>query len=664
MNFGSVKAIIIPEGSVYRILSGSTVLWSKGAPTPVNLYVEDLISEGYATLLTGSGGTYVQILSTCPYSMSQIIDLEEVARNEKQLTSGSNNIIAWDQEKPSGWSDSDIVAIYSSESLNFDPRGGMFWGLGDTAPSASVMFSGGSWVAADMPWGSYQSEGIFAPRWNYDKEAEYTAKGFRNTPSYVEVTISGSYSSVAQVMFTEMRTTDTLVLNLGDVFVCHDVVGMFEANNMTNLIINGPFRWDAIRTCLNMFDGCSNLLSIPYVTAWGRTSSYNTIYPHYDGTRGSANVRRIFNASSLTSIGPVFNMNAVHLSGSSATVDGYAQDATSETIFNCPNLTDVRILNLGNNSWDFSNDSTKTYIPNMDVASIEYLLENIKDETGNNYTVTFSDIHESQISSASIAVAEGRGWNVQFASAPSPGYQLLYLQNGTDTSSDKAREWSIDTGITWRDVFVNSSSLGLTAPGLETVVTYAYSTPPPEGGVFAGCNPRYNQEGGQGSRDMGGFWRIFGHGGQHFCFDCPSEDDRNAISGNMVADTIYTETAKYGYLGTNELRSYLKLEAEGSVVGENYKGGLMYTWSDAALPHKLYLWSDNSQADGDTAPRQGVKIYSFTVWYLENGVRHTKIYEGVPWMDSNNVPCIKDLVSGQLQYNCATGGATFDYGTI
>lgn len=247
---------------------------------------------------------------------------------------------------------------------------------------------------------------------------------------------------------------------------------------------------------------------------------------------------------------------------------------------------------------------------------------------------------------------------------PSAGYQLLYLMNGDNTSPGKDRRWSIDTGITWRDVFVNSSSLGIAAPGLETEIIYAYSTPPPEGGVFAGCNPRYSKAGGGGDRDMGGFWRIFGHGGAHFCFDCPSEDDRNSVTGTMVADRLYTETAKYGYLGTDELRSYLKVEYDNTVQEESYKSSFRYSWTQAKLPHNLYLWSDNSQTSGDTAPRQGVKIYKFTVWYLENGNRHTKVYEGVPWMDINNVPCIKDLVSGQLQYNCASNPQPFLYGEI
>lgn len=253
------------------------------------------------------------------------------------------------------------------------------------------------------------------------------------------------------------------------------------------------------------------------------------------------------------------------------------------------------------------------------------------------------------------------------APTPQDGYQLLYLQNGNDDSGDKQRDWSINTGITWRDVFVNASTLGLSYPGLETELVYLYSNVPPEGGLIAGCNPRYNQEGGEGDRDMGGFWRIFGYEEAQFSFDCPSEDDRLSVGGNMTANRIYTENCKYGYLGTSELRSYLKVVWDGQEdpsSWEGYKDDLSYSWQDANLPHNLYLWSDNSPGDGDTAPRGGVRIYKFTVWYLENGVRHTKIYEGVPWMDNNNVPCIKDLVSGVKQYNCASNPQAFLYGEI
>ena len=251
------------------------------------------------------------------------------------------------------------------------------------------------------------------------------------------------------------------------------------------------------------------------------------------------------------------------------------------------------------------------------------------------------------------------------SSSPVQEGQLLYLQNGEDLgSSAKVRNWSINTGITWRDVFLNSSSLGLEHPGLETEITYLYSSVPPEGGVFAGCNPQFNQEAGGGDRDMGGFWRLFGHGWGNFCFDCPSEDDRLDLGLTMEANRVYTETAKYGYLGTNELTSYLKVTYTDDSGTEQSREGTLTpgrSWNEAALGHNLYLWADDPRSPGDSAPRSGVRIYGFTVYYLENGVRHTKVYEGVPWLDSNGIACIKDLVSGQLQYNCSSDPKPFLY---
>ena len=256
-------------------------------------------------------------------------------------------------------------------------------------------------------------------------------------------------------------------------------------------------------------------------------------------------------------------------------------------------------------------------------------------------------------------------WTKSGGSEPVQGGRLLYLQNGEGSGYNaKVRNWSINTGITWRDVFLNSSSLGLEHPGLETEITYLYSSVPPEGGVFAGCNPQFNQEAGGGDRDMGGFWRLFGHGGGNFCFDCPSEDDRISLDLTMEANRIYTETAKYGYLGTNDLTSYLKVTYTDDSGTEQSREDTLtprYNWNLAALAHNLYLWADDPRSPGDSAPRTGVRIYGFTVYYLENGVRHTKVYEGVPWLDSNGVACIKDLVSGQLQYNCSPDPKPFLY---
>ena len=81
-------------------------------------------------------------------------------------------------------------------------------------------------------------------------------------------------------------------------------------------------------------------------------------------------------------------------------------------MFNCPALTDVRIINLNNNDWNFADHSTYTYIPNMDVDSINYLLNNVADCTTDPHTVTFTDTYESQVSQSAIDNANSKGWTV------------------------------------------------------------------------------------------------------------------------------------------------------------------------------------------------------------------------------------------------------------
>ena len=215
-------------------------------------------------------------------------------------------------------------------------------------------------------------------------------------------------------MFTELRDTTTLNLNINGDFSCHDCIGMFEASTgLVTLNMTGVFLWSVIRSCTAMFDGCTHLTSIP-VSRFARTHSYNILYPRNDGTRGTADASKMFrNCSALTSIGPVINMNAISLNG--CTAAGRTQNALGDGVmFGCPNLTDVLLQNLNNNDWNFADYTTKTYIPKMSVASIEYLLDNIADCSSDQHTVTFSDLHHGEISAASLANASSKGWTVAY----------------------------------------------------------------------------------------------------------------------------------------------------------------------------------------------------------------------------------------------------------
>jgi len=412
-----IDRVFLGDTEIWRIYLGDTLVFEKGGtpPTPVTKYVQDLINEGYAEMVTGNGGNYIRILTTCPYLQSQILDLEEVAFNTKKLVENKNNTIIWDAPLPSGWTSAEIAAIYDGQSLPFLPRANIFWALADLS-SFTITFAGGSWNVADYPWGSGSANGIFSPRYNVNNESYYNASGFRDTPVTLTVNIASTYSSVAQTMFTELRDTTTLNLNINGDFSCHDCIGMFEASTgLVTLNITGVFLWNVIRSCTNMFDGCTHLTSVP-VSRFNRDHAYNIVYPRYDGTRGTADAGRMFrNCSALTYIGPTINMIAISLNG--CTIDGRSQNALYDTMFGCPNLTDVRIINLNNNDWNFADYTTKTYIPKMDVTSIEYLLNNVADCSANPHTVTFSTLHQGQIDSAAISNAAAKGWTVAYQAA-------------------------------------------------------------------------------------------------------------------------------------------------------------------------------------------------------------------------------------------------------
>lgn len=400
-------------------------------PVTIKKYVQDLINEGYAKATTGSGGTYVEIFDTCPYTIDQVVDVAEVASNTKKLSDGVNNTIIWNNTLPDGWDCSSIYDLYNHKTMTFSPRARMFWGLTCIPDTFELTFPSAAWSVNDYPWGSGGSnDGMFAPRYNHDKEQEYADKQFRATPKNVTINFPYHYSSVAQTLFTQMEQTEVFTLNCAtediwnNLFECHDVTGMFEGcYELETLNINGAFSWWAIRTCHNMFRYDGNLKRIPYSTVFGeRDHTQNILYPRFDGVRGTAACEGLFNAIGLEYIGPVLNMNAVSLNG--CTVDGYQQSPLGSTypeieragalLFNCPELTDVRIINLGNNSWNFNDTSTKTYIPKMDVTSIEYLLNHVKDETGNNYSITFSNLHQQDVSASAIALAESKGWTINF----------------------------------------------------------------------------------------------------------------------------------------------------------------------------------------------------------------------------------------------------------
>lgn len=385
--------------------------------------VQELIDNGYAEVkqdgtrkLPGSETSWnvIQIHQSCPIALENITDFDDY------LTSATTFV--WREELPDGWIPSDLVAKYDGVELVRPIMPEMFPCVDlSGVEELTLSFNGGG--------NQYTHSSIVSER--YDEEHDYYSGVTFKTPKHLTVTVRDNYGSVAQTNFSMLDTTTGITINC-QIFSCHDVVGMFEHDvNLESLVINGSFRWDAWRTCHLAFDQCHKLESIPYVIGWGRDSAYNTIYPKNDGARGSADCAGLFNASGLTSIGPVLNMSRISLSGcvtEETWWDDQQQQMVTSSItqnplsyggrdlYNCPELTDVRIINLSNNDWNFADHSTKTYIPKMDTASIEYLLNNVEDCTSDPHTVTFSTLHQGGISQSAIDNAKAKGWSVAWQS--------------------------------------------------------------------------------------------------------------------------------------------------------------------------------------------------------------------------------------------------------
>lgn len=432
-DLASAETVTTTEEYVSSIIPGVAGIRENTVPVWYNqdlsnkkMTIEELIAEGYAEIKKdsvraagqGSEVNYyvIQIHSNCPVKLENITNFDEI------LTSATTFV--WREELPSGWKPSELAAKYNGAQL-YRPISPEMFPCVDLSgvDELSLSFAGGN--------GRYVHSSIISQR--YTGSGNYYPNITFKTPKHLTVNIRGTYSSVVQTNFSMLNTTTGITLNCGGDFVPHDVTGMFEHDvNLEELLITGRFYYSTWRTCHLVFDGDNNLKSIPYSTSWSRENAYNTIYPRNDGQRGSARCEGLFNATGLESIGPVINMSRISISGYTST-ETYWSDTQGDMVtgpvnqagitgdgkpmFNCPKLTDVRIINLSHNDWNFANGSTYTYIPKMDVTSIEYLLNHVEDCSSDPHTVTFSTLHQGEISSSAISAAAAKGWTVAFQTA-------------------------------------------------------------------------------------------------------------------------------------------------------------------------------------------------------------------------------------------------------
>ena len=378
--------------------------------------VSELFENGYAEITQdrseiytpGSETNYevIQIHPNCPVRLENITDFDDY------LTSATTFV--WREDLPDKWSPEALAAKYDNVELSRPPMIELFSHIDlSGVDELTLSFAPTSWYVVQSS--------LISQRWIDSAHNTATFK----TPKHLTVKFRGNYSSVAQTMFSKLMTTTSVTMDVAEGYFLdiHDTTGMFEGNTGLKTIEVNGLLWSGLRTCHLMFDGCSSLTAVPYSSNWSREHNFNTIYPRRDEYRGTARCGGLFNAAALEYIGPVINMNAISLCG--CTADGRSQDPLpymGKGLFNCPKLTDVRIINLNNNDWNFAAAPdtpgyTYTYAPKMDVDSIEYLLNHVYDCSADPHTVTFSDLHENEVSSATIQAVNAKGWTVTWQPA-------------------------------------------------------------------------------------------------------------------------------------------------------------------------------------------------------------------------------------------------------
>ena len=417
--------------AVCYIIDDDKVIFHK-----VTITVQGLIDAGYATTSTSGSMTYIILNSDCPYTIAQITDFAKKLSNTEQIDGATKNTFKWNNALPSTWTATQLANVYTNNQfVNITPQTQLFCGVDlGTADYIELSFAEATWSGIEN--GLFNTRGLVTTT---------------TCPKTITINFTGYFSSMLQTWFTNLVGTKTLNWNFTEVD-CHDLAGMFEySSDLENInITNASGKWymQSIRNVTNMFHGCQSLTEIPLgCPSYARDHYYNTIFARVDGIRGTRVYDQTFyNCKNLTSIKPTLNLFAQHTS-----------DLINSPFYNCVKLTDVRIKNLSNCSWDLTTTSG-LFLPYIDVDSINYLLNNIAtnvsvrygkltdstlsgdegntlywtDSTKTSYTttttdypvtvldcegftLTLNDLYKDEISTDAIASAEAKGWTIQFS---------------------------------------------------------------------------------------------------------------------------------------------------------------------------------------------------------------------------------------------------------
>lgn len=212
---------------------------------------------------------------------------------------------------------------------------------------------------------------------NYDSSPDFLSGSTFNS---VTLNINVGNVSVLQNMFRRAKVK-TITFNLnGGRCAPSDMSGFNEFNTICTSVPNTIDYRDCVY--INYaFEQNFLLQEIPsYYTVTNEASRISTPANIIGGNSksGIIEAEQAFNqCRTLRKIGPVLDLR------------GVVPDSTGQpkSMFNdSTNVTDVRFKNLCNGDWNFSLHNSWLGIPNMDLASIKYCIENLAKQTDLSFT--------------------------------------------------------------------------------------------------------------------------------------------------------------------------------------------------------------------------------------------------------------------------------------
>lgn len=153
--------------------------------------------------------------------------------------------------------------------------------------------------------------------------------------------------------------------------VPRSVNGMFEFAKVTGDQIP-QLRWYRCFEFCYMFDVCNSIDYIPAATTDFTEDRYNVWIANQGYPAAQGSFTQLFCiCPNLTKVGPVIDVSQCH-----------TRDKVYR-MFGCKNLTQLRLKGINHFDWDFTapepEDSARQCLPNLDEASVKYLVDNAVD---------------------------------------------------------------------------------------------------------------------------------------------------------------------------------------------------------------------------------------------------------------------------------------------